>query len=549
MKQSLIWRSSLVAAVVALAILLFLPSISTVRDSLPGWWKDSKYIGNKINLGLDLQGGMHLVYRVQTEKALNSATMRMMDGLKASAAEKGITVAKAEMTGDDSFIVTLANAADMEKFTPLVSDRGILETRSREGASITLGVDSDNAKSIMERSVTQALETLRNRIDQFGVAEALIVQQGDEEILIQLPGIKDPQRALELIGKTALLEFKMVDDVTKLDPPLPGSVTPSESDALLAQYVGKLPEGDEILFERVQDRKTGAVTKIPYLVKTQTMMSGDALVEARMSTNPRNMAEAQVNFSLSPEGAKTFSDLTRMNVQKRMAIVLDGNVYSAPVIQDHIPNGEGVITGRFSDEEARDLAIVLRAGALPAPLEILQNLTVGPTLGADSIAAGKKAMLLGALLVIVFMVVYYGMSGVIADFAIALNLIVLIGMLAALSATLTLPGIAGIILTIGMGVDSNVLIFERIREELKLGKSVGAAIDGGYDKAFSTILDAHITTLITAAVLFQFGTGPVKGFAVSLSLGVMINLFTALVGTKVVYDYITSNRTIEKLSI
>ncbi|HEX9860327.1 MAG TPA: protein translocase subunit SecD, partial [Nitrospirota bacterium] len=308
------------------------------------------------------------------------------------------------------------------------------------------------------------------------------------------------------------------------------------------------PEGDEILFERVQDRKTGAVTKIPYLIKSKTMMTGDVLVEARMSPDPRTMA-AQVNFSLNQQGAQTFGELTRLNVRKRMAIVLDGNIYSAPTIQDHIAGGEGVITGRFSDEEARDLAIVLRAGALPAPLQILQNLTVGATLGQDSIDAGKKAVLLGGILVILFMLVYYGMSGAIADFAVALNLIVLIGMLAALSATLTLPGIAGIILTIGMGVDSNVLIFERIREELHLGKSIGAAIDGGYDKAFSTILDAHVTTLITAAVLFQFGTGPVKGFAVTLSLGVLINLFTALVGTKVVFDFINSKWKLEKLSI
>jgi len=548
MKKSLMWRSSLVAAVVAVAIILFLPSLPGVRGSLPDWWKNNKMLGNKINLGLDLQGGMHLVYRVETEKALESNASRLLQELRDEAAAKEIALSDAKMVSGTEFSVTLAKPEEMDKFLALVSNKGMLETKSKEGASATFGIDSASAESIRTRSVSQALETLRNRIDQFGVAEPVIVQQGTDEILVQLPGIKDPKRALELIGKTALLEFKMVDEDSRLDPPLPASIPASESDALLAQYAGKVPEGDEILFERVQDRKTGAVTKIPYLIKSKTMMTGDVLVEARMSPDPRTMA-AQVNFSLNQQGAQTFGELTRLNVRKRMAIVLDGNIYSAPTIQDHIAGGEGVITGRFSDEEARDLAIVLRAGALPAPLQILQNLTVGATLGQDSIDAGKKAVMLGGILVILFMLVYYRMSGAIADFAVALNLIVLIGMLAALSATLTLPGIAGIILTIGMGVDSNVLIFERIREELHLGKSIGAAIDGGYDKAFSTILDAHVTTLITAAVLFQFGTGPVKGFAVTLSLGVLINLFTALVGTKVVFDFINSKWKLEKLSI
>lgn len=548
MKKSLIWRSSLVAAAVAVAVILFLPSLPGVRDSLPDWWKSSKVLGNKINLGLDLQGGMHLVYRVQTEKAVESNTQRLLQELIDEAAAKSIVLSDARMVSGTEFSVLLANPADMDKFLGLAANKGILETRSKRDATVTFGIAAKDAEGIKTRSVSQALETLRNRIDQFGVAEPVIVQQGEDEILIQLPGVKDPKRALELIGKTALLEFKMVDEENALTPPLPASVPASEADALVASYAGKVPMGSEILFERVEDKNTGAVTKIPYLIKSKTMMTGDVLVEARMSPDPRTMA-AQVNFSLNQQGAATFGELTRLNVRKRMAIVLDGNVYSAPVIQDHIPGGEGVITGRFSDEEARDLAIVLRAGALPAPLQILQNLTVGATLGQDSIDAGIKAALLGGLLVILFMAIYYGMSGVIADFAIGLNLIVLIGVLAALSATLTLPGIAGIILTIGMGVDSNVLIFERIRDELHLGKSVGAAIDGGYDKAFSTILDSHITTLITAMVLFQFGTGPVKGFAVTLALGIMINLFTALVGTKVVFDFITSKWKLDKLSI
>jgi preprotein translocase subunit SecD len=548
MNKSLTWRTALLAGVVVIAVILFLPSVKSVRESLPEWWSSSSILGNKINLGLDLQGGMHLVYRVETEKAVRSSVERMMDSLKSDAAEKNIAIKQMNQTSDTGFDVVLEKPGDMDTFLGFVSGFGVLTTDSRAGANASFSISEADAKEMKTRAVLQALETIRNRIDQFGVAEPVIIHQGEDEILIQLPGIKDTKRALDLIGKTAQLEFKMVDDETKLKPALPASVTPAEADALVAEYKGKLPEGDEILFERDVDRKTGAVTKMPYLIKSKVMMTGDMLSEARMSPNPRTMA-AQVNFSLNSQGAKVFGDLTRANVQKRMAIILDNNVYSAPVIQEPITGGSGVITGRFTDAEARDLAIVLRAGALPAPLKLLQNLTVGPTLGNDSIAAGKKAILLGLLLVLVFMIVYYGMSGAIADFAVGLNLVVLIGVLAALNATLTLPGIAGILLTIGMGVDSNVLIFERIREELRIGKSVRASIDGGYDKAFLTIVDSHVTTLITAAVLFQFGTGPIKGFAVTLSLGVMINLFTSLVGTKVVFDFINSKWKLEKLSI
>ena len=248
-------------------------------------------------------------------------------------------------------------------------------------------------------------------------------------------------------------------------------------------------------------------------------------------------------------GARLFERITGDNVKKRLAIVLDGNVYSAPVIQERIGGGKAQISGKFSMEEAQDLAIVLRAGALPAPVEIIQNLTVGPSLGRDSIEKGVKATIVAGILVVLFMIFYYKLSGIIADFAMLLNLVILVGALAALDATLTLPGIAGIILTIGMGVDSNVLILERIREELRLGKPVRSAIDAGYDKAFITIVDAHVTTLITAVILFLFGTGPIKGFAVTLSLGILINLFTALVGTKVIYDFINSRTRLEKLSI
>jgi len=541
MKKSLIWRSILISAVMVLAIVLFLPSLPEVRSSLPKWWP-----GNKINLGLDLQGGMHLVYQVQTEKALESFTARTAINLKNTAADKKINVVDVKPISATEIEATLANATDTNGFLTIASDTGVLERKSSEGTKVVLAVKNKEAERIKTNSVTQGVETIRNRIDQLGVAEPVILQQGTEEILVQLPGIKDPQRALNIIGKTALLEFKIVDEATQLTPPLPGNVQPGEEEKILAAYKDKVPADDEILFEKEVDRETGAVSRRPYLVKKEVRLTGEYLTEARVSIDQRGRPE--VSFKFDTNGAKIFDQVTGSNIGKRLAIVLDGNIYSAPTIQSRI-GADGVITGNYSEEEAKDLAIVLRAGALPAPLKPIQNLTVGPTLGNDSISAGQKAIVLGALLVIVFMAVYYKMSGIIADFAIGLNIVLLIGALAALSATLTLPGLAGILLTIGMGVDSNVLIFERIREELRLGKSVRAAIDGGYGKAFTTVFDSHVTTLITAAVLFQFGTGPIKGFAVSLSLGIMINLFTALVGTKVVFDFITSKWKLEKLSI
>lgn len=544
MNKSLYWRLTLVSAAVVLAIILFIPSMPGIKKTdLPSWW-----LGNRINLGLDLQGGMHLIYQVQTEKAVESHTGRLVTSLRGAAAEKNIQLAGIKQTMGNELQADLQNPADMDKFLLLVSEQApTLEKKSQEGGKVVLAVKDKEAERIKANSVSQAVETIRNRIDQFGVAEPVIVQQGINEILVQLPGVKDTQRALDLIGKTAQLEFKMVDDAAQVSPALPGSIPAGDTDKILAEYKDKIPAGDQILFERVVDPSTGAVTKIPYIVKQEPIMTGDVLTEARMGISPKNQ-EAEVNFKLDAVGARIFDTASAANVGKRMAIVLDNNVYSAPSIRERISGGSGVITGRFTETEAKDLAIVLRAGALPAPLVPIQNLTVGPTLGADSIQSGGKAILLGTLLVLVFMAVYYKASGVIADFAVVLNVVILIGALAALSATLTLPGLAGILLTIGMGVDSNVLIFERIREELHLGKSVRAAVDGGYDKAFTTVLDSHVTTLITAAVLFQFGTGPIKGFAVSLSLGIIINLFTALVGTKVVFDMINRKK-LDKLSI
>jgi preprotein translocase subunit SecD len=384
-------------------------------------------------------------------------------------------------------------------------------------------------------------------VDQFGVAEPLIQRQGVKHIIVQLPGIKEPQRAKDLIKETALLEFKLLDEASPVAAELPQRVLKGQEETVLREFQNKIPEGDEILFEKVIDKETGREYRVPYLVKKRVMLAGDVLRDARVAIGQFN--EPYVAVTFDAKGAREFERITEENVKKRMAIVLDNTIYSAPVIQERISGGRAQITGAFTTQEANDLAIVLRAGALPAPLKIIQDLTVGPSLGRDSIEKGIRATLFAGVLVVLFMAIYYRLSGLIADFALALNLICLIGALAALNATLTLPGIAGIILTIGMGVDSNVLIFERIREELRSGKPVRLAIDAGYDKALLTIIDSHVTTLITGLALFLFGTGPIKGFAVTLCLGIAINLFTALVGTKVIFDLINRRRQLTRLSI
>jgi len=379
-------------------------------------------------------------------------------------------------------------------------------------------------------AVDQAVETITNRIDQFGVAEPDIRPQGRDRILIQLPGIKDPKRAIDIIGKTALLEFKLVDEDNSLEEALKGTI----------------PPGDEILYQIKGE--PGSQKKTPFLLKKRAVLTGEYLTDARVRIDSE-YSEPYVSISFDSRGARLFEQITGANIKKRLAIVLDSVVNSAPVIQDRISGGRAQITGRFTMEEARDLAIVLRAGALPAPVKIIEERTVGPSLGKDSIDKGLKSMIAGGLIVILFMVFYYRFAGILADVALFLNIIFIAAGLAFFGATLTLPGIAGIILIIGMAIDANVLIFERIREELRLGKTPRAAVDGGYSKALVTILDANITTLIAALVLFQFGTGPVKGFAVTLSMGIIASLFTALFVTRVIFDYLIIERGMKKISI
>jgi preprotein translocase subunit SecD len=540
MKKKILWKLILISITVVLAAIFFLPN-TPVFQFMPEWWQ--KNMPNKgIVLGLDLQGGLHLVFEVEGDKAVDITIERFTSRMKELLEKKNVK-GEVSISGRDIIVSPATN-----EVRKVVEDSYPNLAVSETGSRLVYQITDKEATRIKDSAADQALETIRNRIDQFGVSEPTIHRQGENEIVVQLPGVKDPKRAIDLIGRTAQLEFKLVDDETNIAAELPASVLPGEEEALANQFAGRIPEGDEILFEKKVNKETGAVRKLPILLKNQAVMTGDLLSDAKVNISTQ-FSEPYVSIAFNAAGAKLFEEVTGANVKKRLAIVLDNTVYSAPVIQEKIAGGNAQITGNFTMDEAKDLSIVLRAGALPAPMKMLQNVTVGPSLGRDSIEAGKMAGIIGTIAVVIFMILYYRISGVIADFALFLNIILLLGAMAALNATLTLPGIAGIILAIGMAVDSNVLMFERMRDELRAGKTPRAAIDSGYDKAFWTIFDSHVTTLITAAVLFQFGTGPIKGFAVTLSLGVAINLFTALIGTKSVFDIINSRRELKKLSI
>ena len=548
--------------------------------------------------------------------------------------EKGVSFRKVKRVGIATVSVTYRSASAAGKITEVISKEFPLFSSPKSGErALLFSLNDDEQERIHEWATSQALETIRNRIDKFGVTEPLIQKQGKREIVIQLPGLKDPDRAIALIGKTAVLAFKLVDSDGDLQRAIGGRVPIGDEllyqrqvdattgaistvpflirkkilltgdlltdarvsidtqynepyvsltfnnagakrfDAVTAENVGqrlaiavlafklvdsdgdlqraiggRVPIGDELLYQRQVDATTGAISTVPFLIRKKILLTGDLLTDARVSIDTQ-YNEPYVSLTFNNAGAKRFDAVTAENVGQRLAIILDGNVYSAPNINERISGGRAQISGNFTYEEATDLAIVLRAGALPAPVTIIQNVTVGPTLGRDSIKAGVRATIIGEFLVLLFMIIYYRLSGVIANIAMILNILMLLGAMAWFNATLTLPGIAGIILTIGMGVDSNVLIFERIKEELRAGRTPRSAVNAGYDNAWWTIVDAHVTTLITAAVLFQFGSGPIKGFAVTLSLGIMINLFTALVGTKLLLDILNQKFKIEKLSI
>ncbi|MCM8808593.1 MAG: protein translocase subunit SecD [Candidatus Omnitrophica bacterium] len=401
------------------------------------------------------------------------------------------------------------------------------------GIHVVLEVEKENLEEKSLSDLTErALEIIRNRVDALGVTEPVIQKEGTDRIIVDLPGVKEPEKAIDIIGKTALLEFKLVID---------------DENLYKQALQGNIQEGYELVYLKEKDERGIYRETQPLLLKSQPELTGKYIVDAYVGYDRTGFPD--VNLVLDKEGAKIFEEVTGKNIGKRLAIVLDGVIKSAPQIREKIPEGKAVITGKFTIEEARELAIVLRSGALPTKLNIIYQEVIGPSLGKESVQKGFKSSLYGAIIVLIFMIFYYLYFGLLADFALALNILILLGIMAGMKGVLTLPGIAGIALTCGIAVDANILIFERIREELKAGKSPKASVDAGYHRAWAAIIDSNITTLITGLVLFIFGEGAIKGFGLTLSIGIIANLFTAVFATKVIVDWIIINKKIEKLRI
>jgi preprotein translocase subunit SecD len=517
----LIWRLLAVAASAVIGLVALVPNFTT---DLPDWWKFA-LPSKPIALGLDLRGGIHLVLEVQTDKAVESHVDSLIEQMKRDARGKEIATRDWKREGNDTLSFTVVGDTKVAEMQKLVSDTypNLAPVPGAEGGTQRYRLAKAEVDGIKQLAVEQALETIRNRVDEFGVAEPTIQRTGTDGILVQLPGVQDPARAKALIGKTAQLEFHLLAQ----DANAPGM---------------RRMTGTEV------DPVTHAVREVPYTVEPTILMTGAAISDARH--RPGQLGEAPyVAITLTSAGGTTFERITGDNVGRRLAIVLDGKVQSAPVIKDRIGGGRAVITGNFTLDEARDLAIVLRAGALPAPVVIAEERTVGPSLGHDSIDAGVRSFQIGAALVVLFMVVYYRVAGVIADVALIVNVLLLLACLAGFRGVLTLPGIAGIVLTVGMAVDANVLINERIREELRKGQTAHAALDSGYSKALPAILDSNITTFLSGLILFQFGSGPVKGFALTLCIGIVTTVFTAVFCSRALHDLVVGNRANPRLSI
>jgi len=519
--RKLIWRILLIVVVVGLALWSLYPP------------------GEKLRYGLDLSGGIHLVLQVQTDDAIKAELDDSAQRLVSRAREEGLSLSQGESNIEElSFTVGVPPTTDAAKLREL-AESWVPGYSVSPGAGVwTFELPPNMDRTVRDMAVRSSLETIWNRVDQFGVAEPVIQRQGleSDRILVQLPGVDDPARVKDLISSTAFLEFQEV-----VAGPAP------DRQSLLAAIGGIIPSDSEVLPGDREGLDGQIIGTDYYLLKKAAIISGQELRAARRSQD--EYGQSVVNFSTQPYAADKFGQYTGSHIGTRMAIVLDQRVISAPVIESRIP-GDGRITGNFSIEEAEDLALKLRAGALPATITYLEERTVGPSLGRDSVVRGVRAGVAGLIGIALFMLVYYRLSGLNANVALILNVIILLGAMAYFGATLTLPGIAGVILTIGMAVDANVLIFERIREELAVGKTVRAAIDTGFARAFGTIIDSNLTTLIAALFLFNFGTGPIKGFAVTLSIGILASVFTAVFVSRTMFMIALAGRErVESLSI
>lgn len=567
MNRSWWMRFGLLVVFIAVAVVHVIPTLANLDLE-----KTSFPFKKKVNLGLDLQGGLYMVYGVDFKKVYSETLSRSAESFNTELGKNGVTGSLGQVdssTEEDPRVTLSFDASAQAKVKELLEKQGyVLRNVGENPGSIELALGRDYRSQMKENTLNQSVQVVRNRIDEFGVTEPSIATKGENRVVVELPGVKDVERAKALVGRTARLEFKTVNTSVNLNLPVlvaeaerAGNFSYKEGQSF-NEYVakvnagvkGKIPADSQILFERQQPGNVN----VPYLLYSKIELTGSELSDAMVGFNQQNNAP-EVHFQMNPRGAVIFEDLTRRLAPRGgeyqyLAIVLDDVVVSAPRIMGPIPGGQGSITlgagGDKAIKEARDLAIVLRAGALPARLDLLEQRVIGPSIGADSIKHGMTASLVGCILVFVFMSIYYRMSGVVATVSLILNGLFLFAILIAMDATLTLPGIAGLALTIGMAVDSNVIIFERIRDELMEGKNVVGAVQAGFDKAFACIFDANITHGIVAVILLNFGTGPIRGFAVTLLIGIVTTLFCAVTVCKLAFDaYIGRGRKLDRLSI
>jgi len=498
MKNYPLWKATLVILVISLGIIFTLPTL-LYKENSNNWFFD-----NKINLGLDLQGGSYLLLEVQTEVLMQEELNNISDSIQFIARGLQTNIINI-ISEEDEIQLRFSNNDKLEEIREKFKNNYRNVNVTIKNNTMKIAINEIFKKNIKESAIKQSLEIVRKRIDESGTKEPLIQRSGKKRILLQLPGIKDPERIKELLGTTAKLTFHMVDD-----------------EDTISLKANRAPFGKIIVADFYNP-------EIKYLVEKKSRVGGENLVDAKASFDPQE--GHAVSFRFDTTGAQKFGKATSENVGKRFAVILDGVVITAPVINTAITGGSGIITGNFTSQEAADLSVLLRAGALPAPLSIIEERSVGPGLGADSIASGKIAAIIGMICVCIFMILIYGVFGLLANLSLIANLFIIVSLLGTIGATLTLPGIAGIVLTIGMAVDANVLVFERIKEEANKKTSALEAVKNGFDKALSTILDANITTLIAALLLFVFGSGPIKGFSITLSLGVLASMFTAIMFT------------------
>ncbi|HUJ27535.1 MAG TPA: protein translocase subunit SecD [Myxococcales bacterium] len=584
MDRAWYWKAGFIVAVTLVAIWALVPSVTyfklpagerneaSVFEKARPKWAPAKHL----NLGLDLQGGIHLVMGVEVDKAVREKAVRRAEELSAELERKDVK--GADVRGDPDTGIVTVTAPDVNKAKNLIADEYTdMYVRKVSGTSFELAMKDDAVKQLKDSAVDQAVKAIRNRVDKWGVSEPTIAKRGDASILVQLPGYSNPEKAKELIGKTAQLEFKIVDDedqtVSQLKP-LPQGITleveslsgesgtrsttaylASKDRAALESFIkDKAPKDHVFAIGKIEDRVKGQTTYRTWLLDRRQGLTGEYITDARVAldNSPGEGNRPYVSLTFNRTGAQLFGKLTKDNVHKRMAIVLDDTVDSAPVIQTEIPDGNCRITlGGLKPnnevfEDAKDLALVLKSGALPAPVRILEERSVGASLGPELIRRGSLAALIGLFAVLVFMAVWYRFSGLVADVALVLNGLVVLAIMAALNSTLTLPGIAGFVLTLGMAVDANVLINERIREEMYAGKQIVSAVRNGYDKVFWTIFDGHVTALVAGFVIRAYGSGPVRGFATTLIIGLLASMFTSIVVTRAIIEWFVSHGKLHK---